>query len=347
MLNIEYIEIEVPCMLHAVQYYQQSFCMRLVAEYEGIDKKACMLQRGDIKLILCEKTIAEDDPPELNHVVTEIAFLTHELDATFQRAIVHGQKALVNPCQYAFGEESIRFAKVLGVGNIRHALIQRNRSDSKSLPHFNWLESECVEESKLDLKALDHLAVCVYEADLEFCVKTYESIYGLKQTSEEYVATENSGMNSKVLQSQNGLVKLVFVAPVPGKKQSQVLDYLIHHQGPCVQHVAFSTQSIANTVHQLRAQGVEFLSIPARYYELQKQNSSLDPKLFDQLRELSILVDGQSTGQLYQIFTKPSKGKPSLFFEIIQRDDCEGFGSNNIKALFQAIEEVQIEHEAS
>jgi 4-hydroxyphenylpyruvate dioxygenase len=42
------------------------------------------------------------------------------------------------------------------------------------------------------------------------------------------------------------------------------------------------------------------------------------------------------------IFSKPVQSRPTFFFEIIQRIGARGFGSGNIKALFEAIEREQL-----
>jgi len=50
------------------------------------------------------------------------------------------------------------------------------------------------------------------------------------------------------------------------------------------------------------------------------------------------LVDFDDGGYLLQIFTKPVEDRPTLFYEIIQRRNHNGFGVGNFKALFEAIE---------
>ena len=57
------------------------------------------------------------------------------------------------------------------------------------------------------------------------------------------------------------------------------------------------------------------------------------------LKSQAILVDGDETGYLLQIFTKNLIGP--IFFEIIQRRGHTGFGEGNFQALFDAIERDQ------
>ncbi|PSQ89035.1 MAG: 4-hydroxyphenylpyruvate dioxygenase, partial [Bacteroidetes bacterium QS_4_64_154] len=61
----------------------------------------------------------------------------------------------------------------------------------------------------------------------------------------------------------------------------------------------------------------------------------------DALEELGILVDRDPDGYLLQIFTKPVQDRPTVFFEIIQREGARSFGAGNFKALFKAIEKEQ------
>ena len=60
-----------------------------------------------------------------------------------------------------------------------------------------------------------------------------------------------------------------------------------------------------------------------------------------ELAELGILVDRDDEGYMLQIFTKPVADRPTLFFEIIQREGSKSFGKGNFKALFEAIERDQ------
>ena len=61
----------------------------------------------------------------------------------------------------------------------------------------------------------------------------------------------------------------------------------------------------------------------------------------EELAELGILVDRDDEGYMLQIFTKPVADRPTLFFEIIQRQGSRSFGKGNFKALFEAIEREQ------
>lgn len=61
----------------------------------------------------------------------------------------------------------------------------------------------------------------------------------------------------------------------------------------------------------------------------------------DIIEKLGLLIDYDDKGYLLQLFTKPVEDRPTLFLEIIQRNNFWGFGAGNFKSLFKAIEDEQ------
>lgn len=52
-------------------------------------------------------------------------------------------------------------------------------------------------------------------------------------------------------------------------------------------------------------------------------------------------IDYDEQGYLLQIFTKPAQDRPTLFYEVIERHNHQGFGAGNFKSLFESIEAEQ------
>ncbi|MCA1830468.1 MAG: VOC family protein, partial [Actinobacteria bacterium] len=130
--------------------------------------------------------------------------------------------------------------------------------------------------------------------------------------------------------------------PAPGKKRSQIDEYLDFYRGPGVQHMALITKDILRTVRELRERGVEFLRVPDAYYEeVRERFADLSDVDVAALQSERILADRDEEGYLLQIFTKPVVDRPTVFFEIIERHGSKGFGLGNFKALFEAIEREQ------
>jgi 4-hydroxyphenylpyruvate dioxygenase len=146
---------------------------------------------------------------------------------------------------------------------------------------------------------------------------------------------------SKVVSNGNGYIKFPINEPAEGKKKSQIEEYIDFYKGAGVQHIAIATDDILYTVSELRRRGVEFLQVPANYYDdLLERVGEIDEDI-KPLRDLNILVDRDEEGYLLQIFTKPVQDRPTVFYEIIQRKGAKSFGKGNFKALFEAIEREQ------
>lgn len=167
------------------------------------------------------------------------------------------------------------------------------------------------------------------------------------------------------MSSSNGIVKMPINEPAVGKKKSQIEEYVDFYNGPGVQHIALRTGNIIDAVTNLRKRGVEFISVPESYYEdmysriiqagatmttmattTKKESGGGGGGLqikesWEKIRELNILIDFDAGGYLLQLFTKPLMDRPTVFLEIIQRENFDGFGAGNFRSLFEAIEREQ------
>ena len=91
-----------------------------------------------------------------------------------------------------------------------------------------------------------------------------------------------------------------------------------------MQHIALATDDIVADGRRLRDNGVEFLRVPATYYEdLEARVGKIDEPV-DVLADLGILADSDDEGYLLQIFTEPVQDRPTLFFEVIERQGRAG-----------------------
>ena len=155
------------------------------------------------------------------------------------------------------------------------------------------------------------------------------------------ISTEYSALMSKVVANGNGYIKFPINEPADGKKKSQIEEYLEFYKSPGVQHIAIATDDIIHTVSELRKRGVEFLYVPETYYEDVMKRVGKINEDWKELKKQNILIDRDEEGYLLQIFTKPVQDRPTLFFEIIERNGAKSFGKGNFKALFESIEREQ------
>ncbi|NWH72882.1 HPPD dioxygenase, partial [Piaya cayana] len=95
-------------------------------------------------------------------------------------------------------------------------------------------------------------------------------------------------------------------------------------------------------ITNLKQRGVQFMDVPSSYYQMLRERLKTAKikvkENIDKLAELKILVDFDEKGYLLQIFTKPVQDRPTVFLEVIQRHNHQGFGAGNFKSLFEAIE---------
>ncbi|KAH9631314.1 hypothetical protein HF086_012565 [Spodoptera exigua] len=137
---------------------------------------------------------------------------------------------------------------------------------------------------------------------------------------DKQICTEYSALRSIVMANWEETVKMPINEPAAGKRKSQIQEYVEYHGGAGIEN--------------LRARGVEFLSIPSEYYTLIRerlQHSKVKvAESIDELERLNILIDYDDDGYLLQIFTKNTQDRPTLFLE--------GFGAGNFKTLFESIE---------
>lgn len=74
--------------------------------------------------------------------------------------------------------------------------------------------------------------------------------------------------------------------------------------------------------------------MPGSYYvDVRKRLAQLGVKVaedIDTLQKYNILIDFDEGGYLLQIFTKNVVDRPTMFLEIIQRENFDGFGAGII-----------------
>ena len=156
------------------------------------------------------------------------------------------------------------------------------------------------------------------------------------------ISTEYSALMSIVMSDGQHNIKFPINEPAESKKgKSQIQEYIDFYRSAGAQHIALLCRDIRSAVAKLAANGVEFLTVPDSYYdELPSRVGDIDEDI-ESLKKLGILVDRDEEGYLLQIFTKPVEDRPTVFYEILQRKGCKGFGKGNFKALFVSIEEEQ------
>lgn len=346
ILGFDSIEFYVGNAYQTAHYFRTGFGFQILST-SGLDTGACdsvslLLGGSDIRFIvtsaLCPGIVAE-------HVhrhgdsVRDIALQVSDLDSVFERAVSKGAEPIMRPSPVDGSNGGVRRGVIGTPSDIVHSLVERTDDLGFSVPNSKMLRT--ANKHQLGFEAIDHVAIAVGMGELDRWADFYCSAFGFETTHEETTATELTAMRSKVVENPSHTVKFPIVEPAPGRHRSQVEDFLHYHNGSGVQHVALSCSDIEMSLRGLRERGIEFLNVPDTYYDMLPARFGTNYSQLEPLRTSRVLVDRDKWGDLLQTFSKPITGKPTLFFELVQRKGARGFGSGNIKALFEALEREQ------
>lgn len=347
----DYIEFYVGNAKQAAYFYKSAFGFQSLA-YAGPetgvrDRASYVLRQEKITLVLT--TPMQPDNPINEHIlkhgdgVKVLALWVDDARDAFEQTVKRGAKPFMQPVTEKDEHGEVVRSGIHTYGDTVHIFVERKNYKGVFLPGYQTWKNE-YNPAPVGLKYVDHCVGNVGWNEMNTWVKFYADVMGFKQIisfDDKDISTEYSALMSKVMSNGNGRIKFPINEPAEGKKKSQIEEYLDFYHGPGVQHIAVATDDIIFTVSELRRRGVEFLTVPATYYEdLLKRVGKIDEEV-SVLQDLGILVDRDDEGYLLQIFTKPVQDRPTVFYEIIQRKGATSFGKGNFKALFESIEREQ------
>lgn len=359
-LHFDHLTFWVGNAKQAASYY----CTRLGFEplaYQGLEtgsrKVAAHVVRQN-KIIFVFTSAYEPDNGEMGrHLVChgdgvkDIAFTVEDLDSIVERAKERGAKIVKDIWEESDEAGTVRFARVQTYGDTTHTFVERSDYNGIFLPGYKEPLQKDVLSKKLPpgkLDFVDHVVGNQSDHGMVPVADWYEKnlmFHRFWSVDDSQIHTQYSSLRSIVMTNWEETIKIPINEPAPGKKKSQIEEYVDYYGGAGVQHIALNTQDIIGAIRNLRERGKEFLQIPDTYYDILRERLKADNmnliEDLDILQELKILVDYDENGYLLQIFTKNMQDRPTLFLEVIQRHNHNGFGAGNFKALFEAIEAEQ------
>jgi 4-hydroxyphenylpyruvate dioxygenase len=347
----DFVEFWVGNARQSVAYYQYCWGYKLIA-YRGPetgtrDRASYVLEQGKIRFVLT--TALGPDGPVAGHVaqhgdgVRDIAFWVDDARDAFAKAIARGATPVQEPTVLEDDNGRVVIASIRTYGDTIHSIVERKGYRGIFLPGF-VPASNTVQPPNVGLRYVDHCVGNVELGKMNEWVAFYRDVLGFTQLvsfDDKDISTEYSALMSKVMANGNLRIKFPINEPAPGRRKSQIDEYLEYYRGAGVQHVAIATNNIIETVTTLQARGVEFLRVPSNYYDTVLDRVGKIDESIEPLKKLGILVDRDDEGYLLQIFTRPVQDRPTLFYEIIQRKGAKSFGKGNFRALFEAIEREQ------
>ncbi|MEV0260139.1 4-hydroxyphenylpyruvate dioxygenase [Streptomyces sp. NPDC050617] len=270
--------------------------------------------------------------------VAVIGLEVDDADAAFSEAVERGAVPTAPPTVLGAAGNRVAFASVLGFGDVEHRFTSREARGAPFAPGLIEESGPAAPARTALFETVDHIAVCLPAGELEHAVRHYQEVFGFAQTFEERIVVGHQAMDSKVVQSASEKVTLTLIEPDITRELGQIDAFVSAHGGAGVQHVAFLTGDITRAVRSASDRGARFLSTPAAYYDtLTERVGDLSVPVAE-LRELNVLADRDSSGAMFQIFSESRHPRRTLFYELIERRGARTFGSNNIKALYEAVE---------
>jgi 4-hydroxyphenylpyruvate dioxygenase len=312
------------------------------------DRASWVLQQGEIRFVVTGAL--SPDCEVADHVKAHgdgahaIALEVDSAEDAFSAAVARGAKPVREPWKEEDEHGTLVRASIATYGETIHTFVERGAYTGPFAPHFtdDNLPTKPV-GPEVGLQKIDHIVGNVELGALEKWVGFYRDTMGFDQLlhfDDDQISTEYSALMSTVVWNGSKVV-MPINEPAKGRKKSQIEEYLDYYGCPGVQHVAQRTDNIIATVSALRERGVRFLRVPPSYYEDAKARVPDLDLPWDDLQRLGILVDRDQDGYLLQVFTEMIGDRPTVFFEVIQREGAKGFGAGNFKALFEAIEREQ------
>jgi 4-hydroxyphenylpyruvate dioxygenase len=372
--KIHHVEFYVGNAKQAEFYYRKAFGFSRAA-YSGLETgnretTSYLMQQNRVNFILT--TPLSPEHPAAEHIkqhgdgVRDIAFQVDDADQAFNEAVQRGATPVAEPRDLTDDNGTVRHAAIATYGDTIHSFlsyvtdkdlakpsngnghaspkskIQNPKYNGPFLPGFVAQE---VAGEEVGIQLVDHIVGNVELGKMNYWCDFYRDVLGFFRYitfDDKDISTEYSALMSIVMSDGGHNIKFPINEPAESKKgKSQIQEYIDFYRSAGAQHIALLCKDVRQTVAKLQENGVEFLTVPDTYYdELPSRVGEIDEDI-DDLKRLGILVDRDDEGYLLQIFTKPVEDRPTVFYEILQRKGCKGFGKGNFKALFVSIEEEQ------
>ncbi|KAI9925486.1 hypothetical protein ASPWEDRAFT_173159 [Aspergillus wentii DTO 134E9] len=279
--------------------------------------------------------------------VKDIAFRVDDVHGVWEHAVQNGAESVREPTVLKDDGGEVQIAAIRTFGDTIHTLINRSGYSRPFLPGFKSVEggeNRPAYLPKVEIVEIDHCVGNQPWDGLDGIVDYYQNTLNFHRywsVDDKDMCSDYSAMRSVVVASPNEVIKMPMNEPAQGKKK--FVDY---YNGAGCQHIAFRTNNIIDAVESLRQRGVAFLSVPENYYtDVRKRLEHMGTQIredIDKLQQYNILIDFDEGGYLLQVFTKHVGDRPTVFLEIIQRENFDGFGAGNFKSLFEAFEREQV-----
>lgn len=245
---------------------------------------------------------------------------------------------------YMGNDKVLDVPAIMGIGGSLLYFIEVSGA-SPYADEYDWLGAVDPKPTGNGFYYLDHLTHNVQRGNMDKWYNFYCDIFGFKQIRFFDIKGKMTGLTSRALTSPCQRIRI----PIneSADENSQIEEYLKEYNGEGIQHIAVGCDDIYQSTDEIAAKGMKFMPAPPdMYYAMSKKRVQDHDEPLDRMKRNGILIDGEGvvdggeTRILLQVFSKTVVGP--IFFEFIQRKGDDGFGEGNFKALFESIEQDQI-----
>ncbi len=296
-------------------------------------------QQGDITYIL------NNDPDshawrfvqEHGPCAPSMGWRVVDADHAFAHAVAAGATA------YTEAGKTLDVPAIVGIGGSLIYFVDQY-GDSNPYSAFEWLGAP--KPAGVGFHYLDHLTHNVHKGNMDRWFNFYGDLFKFRQIRFFDIEGKHSGLFSRALTSPCGRIRI----PINEDRgeTGQIVEYLKRYKGEGIQHIAVGAEDIYAATDEIAERGLKFMpKPPMAYYDLSRTRVAGHQEPIDRMAKHGILIDGEGvvdggeTRILLQIFSKTVIGP--IFFEFIQRKGDDGFGEGNFRALFESIEQDQID----
>ncbi|MCO6382934.1 4-hydroxyphenylpyruvate dioxygenase [Oceanicola sp. 502str15] len=303
-------------------------------------KRIELWQQGDISYLLNDEpgTHGRDFVEEHGPCAPSMGWRVVDAQHAFDHALKHGAEPYEGP------GKTMDVPAIRGIGGSLIYFIEDYFETSAYNAEFDWHDS--AHPMGVGFYYLDHLTHNVFKGNMDKWFQFYGKLFNFREIRFFDIEGKFTGLFSRALTSPCGRIRI----PINEDRgeTGQIVAYLKKYNGEGIQHIAVGARDIYEATDQIAEMGVKFMpGPPETYYKLSKDRVVGHDEPIERMMKHGILIDGEGvvdggeTRILLQIFSKTVIGP--IFFEFIQRKGDDGFGEGNFKALFESIEQEQID----
>ncbi|SEQ99305.1 4-hydroxyphenylpyruvate dioxygenase [Thalassovita taeanensis] len=309
----------------------------LVARHKRKDIE--LWQQGDITYVLNAEpdSFAARFADAHGPCAASMAWRVVDAQAAFAHAVSKGAEP------YEGNDKTMDVPAIKGIGGSLLYFVDQYHDTSPYNAEFDWLAQS--KPKGVGFYYLDHLTHNVFKGNMDKWFRFYADLFNFREIRFFDIEGKFTGLFSRALTSPCGRIRI----PINEDRgeTGQIVSYLKKYNGEGIQHIAVGTENIYDATDAISVNGIQFMPAPPQaYYALSKNRVVGHDEPLDRMEKHGILIDGEGvvdggeTKILLQIFSKTVVGP--IFFEFIQRKGDDGFGEGNFKALFESIEQEQI-----